>query len=46
MRNDLANQKLNITNFHVGGVSATMIKLTVVIVNALIPSFVFVGIEH
>ena len=39
---DKASEKLNIKNFHVGGGSATMMKLIVVIVNALIPSLVFV----
>ena len=42
MHSDKASEKLNIKNFHVGGGSATMMKLIVVIVNALIPSLVFV----
>ena len=42
MHSDKASEKLNIKNFHVGRGSATMMKLIVVIVNALIPSLVFV----
>ena len=42
MHSDKASEKLNIKKFHVGGGSATMMKLIVVIVNALIPSLVFV----
>ena len=42
MHSDKASEKLNMKKFHRGGVSANMMKLTVAIVIALIPSLVFV----